>query len=193
MNPLKIYICFFDDETGYETKVFRDIATLRSSWDNDLQSAPWSFSILHVGYDLPEYKEEAIREALEEHVSASKPVLLSEAAKWSLPSLYSSCSSSPISYCHFHNRDESCPLYLALKEWGYEHDDVRLSGHAPPKRRASSYQKEDARGWIADLYEDDEKTDRSRGSIQPFEDRPKMAAGMLSRTGRAFSKGGECF
>lgn len=158
MNPLKIYICFFSDEVSCEIKVFRDIATLRSSWDNDFQSGPWAFSVVHVGYDLPEYEEASVKEALQKHVSVSKPVLLSEAAKWSLPSLYSVCSSSPISYCHFHNRDESCPLYLALKEWGYEHEDVHLNGHARPKHRASVYKKEDAKGWIADLYEDEEET-----------------------------------
>jgi hypothetical protein len=158
MNPLKIYICFFSEEAGCKTKVFRDIATLRSAWDNDFKSAPWTFSIVHVGYDLPEYEVASITEAIQKHVLISRPVLLSEAAKWSLPSLYSTCSSSPISYCHFHNRDESCPLYLALKEWDYEHEDVRLNGHARPKHRTSSYKKEDAKGWIADLYEDDEET-----------------------------------
>ena len=116
MMPVRIYLSCIDKEKKWEHHVFRDIDTMRHAWE--LKKGLFDLAVIHVGYDRPDYEIEAFPD-LSSYIFTA-PVFLTEAARWALPAIYSHCYLRDRVTCRFPNRKDSCLLYLASREWGYE-------------------------------------------------------------------------
>lgn len=125
MKPVRIYTSFLKD-SDWDHRVFRDTKTLRDTWNDEIATASWELCIIHLGYDRPYYDDQQFLELL---TIQKKPVLLTESAKWGLPSLHSICSQNPVGSCQIIGKEQSCNLYFALDGWGYQVLEEKLPNH----------------------------------------------------------------
>jgi hypothetical protein len=128
MSPIKIYLSILNLDDSWENIVYRDFQTLKLAWDKSIKNNNKKAVILHVGYSKPDYN---IKDFLDNFSENFTPVLLTDSAKWALPSVYSYCSKKPISSCKIQDREEKCNLFMSLSKWGYEfYEDKELNKYS---------------------------------------------------------------
>lgn len=144
-SPVRIYLSALSAENEWQHFVFREIALLREHWEQSQSFL--QLSIIHVGYDRPEYITEDLLEVVSD---VDRPVFLTEAARWGLPSLFSDCAENPVSNCILHNRIDACPVYLIKRGWGYEIEGYETEFSAMPKKVpvASKVLRVELSGWL---------------------------------------------
>jgi len=125
MKPVRIYTSFLKD-SDWDHRVFRDARTLRDTWNDEIVSEPWELCIIHLGYDRPDYDDQNLIDLL---TLQHKLVLLTESAKWGLPSLHSICSQNPVASCQVAGKEQACNLYFALDGWGYHILEEKLPNY----------------------------------------------------------------
>lgn len=143
MKPVRIYISILYKEE-WEHSVFRDIKTLRESWNETYSNSDWELCIIHVGYDRPDYDHEMLVELL---AIQRKPVFLTESAKWSLPAIHSNCSFAVVATCQLSGKSENMNLYIALDGWGYQIAESSVPGFKALVSRIVRVKE----GWVEDL------------------------------------------
>ena len=148
MSSLKIYFSICNERLEINYTIHRDIITLRELWESKITNSNWLFSIIHVGYDIPNYNINHVIEIIDNIPDITKPVFITESAKWSLPYKYSICTNDPLFTTEFEARDHRIPIYLILNEWGYEHNyQPSLNIHPSP----TVYNDIHATGWVKEL------------------------------------------
>lgn len=144
MKPVRIYTSFLKD-SDWDHRVFRDAKTLRDTWSDEIATASWELCIIHLGYDRPDYDDQQLLDLL---TIQKKPVLLTESAKWGLPSLHSICSESPVGSCQLTGKEQSCNLYFALDGWGYQILEKKL-----PNYSSSDVCVAEMEGWVKEFVD----------------------------------------
>lgn len=153
MNPAKLYLSILQANCDWTHIVFRDVATLRDIWEREHVGKPWHIAIVHLGYERPDYNHDQLQEVLTPYSEITQPVLLTEAAKWAMPSRFAKTTTGMIGSCTFSSRQDACGLYLSTEEWGYTTSRQCNTAIVDQK---PVYTISDATGWIADLVSHDE-------------------------------------
>ncbi|MGN6304201.1 MAG: DNA-directed RNA polymerase subunit alpha C-terminal domain-containing protein [Mesorhizobium sp.] len=128
--PLRAFLMLRHD-AEWTVTVHRELEELLESWKSR-PSPDASVGVLHVGFSRPPSRD--FEEIVSEHAGH---LLLTESAKYGLPSGFVSSSTSL-------GKVAGIPIYLALRGWGYELED-KIRPASTPVQQAQEWSPD---GWV---------------------------------------------
>lgn len=121
-TPVRVLLCLYNGLTGWRYEVAQDLEAVRRGWELHLTECGGA-GLLHIGFEA--VQADAFDDLAKAHAGK---LLLTVAAKHALPSAFRS-SVAPV------GEVQEQPIFLALKGWGYDVEEVSRSPSPAPKSR----------------------------------------------------------
>jgi hypothetical protein len=149
MSALRAYLMTYNKDSGWDISVHRDLNTLVEKWENTQSTLSDSTALVHIGFNRP--NTDHLKDLALQY---SNKVLISESARWALPSEFSSAQESIGSFS-IEGAAESQKIYMATSGWGYEIATEADNYQAASQNSIEYDLSVKPTGWIAELRDEE--------------------------------------